>query len=65
MASSVTRSEVRAKASGEYGRPRKGQWYLSGATVEAYQARTNMDHPYHLATLITGRMVWDDGAVQS
>jgi hypothetical protein len=54
---------------GEFREPRAGDWYLSGAWVEAYQAKHDLSTKYHIARLfvveyaITARIVryWAPG----
>lgn len=43
---------VRARWAGEVRPPRKGEWFLSGALVEAYLAREDMTVPAHIANLV-------------
>lgn len=31
--------------------PRKGEWYLSGAIIEAYLAPSDLNSPFHIAVL--------------
>jgi hypothetical protein len=38
--------------SGEMRPPRAGEWYLSGAVIEAYQAKGDMNTPYPIARLV-------------
>ena len=54
-----TRANTRARATGEYRRPRSGEWFLSGAIMEAYRAHADMSEERHIARLVVGRMVWD------
>lgn len=42
-----------ARPTGEKRPPRKGEWYLSGAQVEAYRAHNDLSTPYHIAELAT------------
>jgi hypothetical protein len=42
---------VRAVPTGEMRAPRKGEWFLSGAVVEAYYAPNDLSTPYHIAKL--------------
>jgi hypothetical protein len=35
--------------SGEYREPKKGEWYLSGSVIEAYQAPNNLSQKFHIA----------------
>jgi hypothetical protein len=44
--------DIAAIRTGEYRKPRKGEWYLSGAIVEAYQAKNDLDTPYQIAKLV-------------
>lgn len=32
--------------------PKKGQWYLSGAVIEAYRAPNDLTTPFHMAELV-------------
>jgi hypothetical protein len=51
-------SEVRAMWDGKPKRaPKAGEWFLSGAIIEAYQARADMSTPYHIASLVKGQGV--------
>lgn len=54
-----TRANTRARATGEFRRPKSGEWFLSGAIVEAYRAPYDMAEEFHIARLVVGRMVWD------
>lgn len=40
---------LRAAPTGEFRAPKAGEWYLSGAVVEAYRAATDLFTPYHIA----------------
>jgi hypothetical protein len=44
--------QVRAVATGERRPPRRDEWYLSGAIVEAYQAPHDLCEPYLIARLV-------------
>ncbi len=44
--------DCRARATGEYRKPRKGEWFLSGAIVEGYQAVSDMASAYYIAELV-------------
>jgi len=47
------RPKYRAIYTGEFRAPRKGEWFLSGAIVEAYRALTDkMTTKYHIAALV-------------
>lgn len=43
---------LKAVATGEKRCPKAGEWYLSGAIVEAYRARADLSTPYHIAKLV-------------
>lgn len=43
---------VHAMATGEKRPPKRGEWYLSGASVEAYRAPNDLSTPYHIARLV-------------
>ena len=43
---------IRAMATGEKRPPRKGEWYLSGAIVEAYRASNDLSSEYYIAKLV-------------
>lgn len=43
---------IRAISTGEFRCPKKGEWYLSGAVVEAYRASWDLGSAYHIATLV-------------
>lgn len=43
---------VFAKWTGEKRPPKKGEWYLSGAIIGAYQAGHDLSNDYHIATLV-------------
>ncbi len=44
-----TRHDTRYKATQEYRSPRKGEFYLSGAEIEAYIARCDLSGYYWIA----------------
>lgn len=39
----------RYRWNGEKRPPRKGEFYLSGSIITAYQARGDLSYPYHIA----------------
>lgn len=41
--------DTRFKATGEHRPPQKGEWYLSGAYVEAYLSPATLNYPYWIA----------------
>jgi hypothetical protein len=49
-----------ASPTGEFRPPRKGEWYLSGAIIEAYQAKADMSDPYVIVKLVKARAVWEE-----
>jgi hypothetical protein len=53
---------LRARWTGEFRAPRAGEWYLSGAIVEAYQAPNDLTSMFHIAELIPGKVIelWVD-----
>lgn len=57
-----TPSQVKARWTGEFREPRQGEWFLSGAIVEAYRAKANMTTKRHIAKLVKARTltVWED-----
>lgn len=48
----IMRVMWRARKTGEFRAPKKDEWYLSGATVEAYRARNNLTQEYYIAELV-------------
>ncbi len=52
------RANIRAQFTGEFRPPKKGEWYLSGAVVEAYRAPNDLSTPYYIA-----RIVWVEKTV--
>jgi len=46
---------VMAVRTGEKRSPRKGEWYLSGAVVEAYRAPNDLATEFHIAKLVKTR----------
>lgn len=44
-------ANVRARWTGEKRPPRKGEWYLSGAIIEAYRAPNDLTQSFHIAKL--------------
>lgn len=46
------RQDIRAIATGEHRPPKAGEWYLSGAVVEAYHAPNDLGTAYHIAKLV-------------
>jgi len=43
---------IMAMFTGEKRKPKKGEWYLSGASVAAYQAKADLDTEYHIAKIV-------------
>lgn len=48
----------RAEYIGERRPPKRGEWFLSGAVVEAYRAVADLTVAYPIARIVTGRLVW-------
>lgn len=46
------RNSIRAKWTGERRPPRRGEWFLSGAIIEAYRALADLRTSYHIARLV-------------
>lgn len=46
------RHKFRAVKTGEFRKPKKGEWYLSGAIPEAYQAINDYDQEYYIARIV-------------
>lgn len=44
--------KVRAMWTGEKRPPKRGEWFLSGAIVEAYKAPNDLTHPHLIAVLV-------------
>lgn len=44
-------ANVKAKFTGEKRCPKAGEWFLSGAVVEAYKAKHDLTTIYHIARL--------------
>ncbi len=44
--------DVQAIKTNEFRCPQKGEWYLSGAIPEAYQAKSDLQTPYHICKLV-------------
>lgn len=44
--------KIRARYTGEKRPPRKGEWFLSGAIVEAYYSPATLSQSYHIAELV-------------
>lgn len=45
-------NNVRAQKTGEFRCPRQGEWYLSGAIVQAWRTPNDLTSPYHIAKLV-------------
>lgn len=48
----TTKARVRAVATSEFRKPKKGEWYLSGAVVEAYRAHSDLSANFRIAKLV-------------
>ena len=57
MASDLTiQASMRGRWTGEQRPPRAGEWYLSGALIEAYRAPSDLSAPYPIAELVKIRV---------
>jgi len=52
IASTESGKTKRAKLTGEFRPPLKGEWYLSGAIPEAYKAPNDLSTAYHIVVLV-------------
>lgn len=52
------RVDFRAKVTGEFRPAQPGEWYISGAIPEAYQATGGTKASFNIATLVRGHMEW-------
>lgn len=52
-----THTTLRARWTGEKRAPRAGEWYLSGAIVEAWYASNDLTQEFHIAEAVTGALV--------
>ena len=43
---------IMAKMTGEKRQVKAGEWYLSGAIIEAYQAKNDLTSVFHIARLV-------------
>lgn len=43
---------IMAIKSGEFRKPKKGEWFLSGSPIEAYEAYNDLDTKYHIAKIV-------------
>ena len=43
---------IKAVRTGEFRNPKKGEWYISGAIVEAYKARNDLSSSFHIVKLV-------------
>lgn len=51
------------KMTGEFRKPLKGEYYISGAIPEAYQAFNDINDSFHIAKRVEppARVIWIDG----
>jgi hypothetical protein len=47
----------RVQATGEFRPPQKGEWFISGAIPEGYQAPSDLTIWYHIGRLVKVRIV--------
>lgn len=57
IANTTPTSVFRVRATGEFRQPKTGEWFLSGAKVEAYQAYGNLTNEYHIGELVKGKLI--------
>lgn len=50
--SAIAHHKIKAVWTGGKRKPKAGEWYLSGAIIEAYLAKHNLDTEYHIARLV-------------
>lgn len=55
---------IMAVPTGEFRPPRAGEWFLSGATVEAYRTDNNISTAYGIARLVKVKKVTTTKVVQ-
>lgn len=48
-----------ATPTGEYREPADGEWFLSGAKIEAYRATNTLHNPHHIAKLVLTELKWE------
>lgn len=59
LPSGYARETTMVRATGEKRVPRKGEWFLSGAIIEGYQATTTgLCTAFHIGELVRGELVW-------
>lgn len=58
-------NNLRAVWTGEKRTPKKGEWYLSGAIVEAYKAPNDLSTVFHIAKLVKIKREMVERIVQS
>jgi hypothetical protein len=46
------RKTHRIQYTGEFRKPKKGEWFISGALPEGYQAYKDLNQPYHIGKLV-------------
>lgn len=46
------RGHVRAKSTGEFRAPRRGEWYISGSAPQAWRAFNDLETAYNIAVLV-------------
>ena len=49
--------KIMAVFTGEKRCPKAGEWFLSGAVVEAYRTKNDLDTPYYIASLVRTELV--------
>jgi hypothetical protein len=57
-------TDLRAQETGEKRPPQKGEWYLSGAVVEAYRAKNNLSQAYYIVRIVRVKTVTYETVVE-
>jgi len=51
----ISPRDVHAVRTGEFRKPRKGEWYLSGAIPGAWKAPNDLSYDFHICRLVRTR----------
>lgn len=49
--------QIKAVPTGEFRCPKKGEWFLSGAIIEAYRAPNDIPTMYYIAKLVVTKTI--------
>jgi len=55
--------DLRGKLTGEFRAPKKGEWYLSGAIPECYQAPNDLSIKFNIVKIVTTKTTITTGEV--